>query len=215
MDSDDDGYLSEILEKAERNKSYIEPLLFARPDGLPMTFEILDFNFKIKQFIEENGGIVVDSENDAFKENTIKLCSRDSTGIISDDIFDEQFIYDSIATNAIGNLDDYRLGKSVTLDEDEVDPTDILLGYKGWNNKKPCVEVEKEVGESQPSKFETNEPDLTFHYCDVEQTEIGSLKTEDELWEARPPSQVYISQDPEEGFLGKSDMTMANQIWDK
>ena len=73
MDSDDDLHLLECLDQAERS----DPLLFTRPDGLPIAFDNLDSDKDTKEIIKEHGGIVVDrycaSVN--FKENIIKICS--------------------------------------------------------------------------------------------------------------------------------------------
>ena len=51
MDSDDDLFLSKCLDKAEKMRSDSDPLLFARPDGLPMAFENLDFDHKNSSII--------------------------------------------------------------------------------------------------------------------------------------------------------------------
>lgn len=193
MDSDDDLCLVESLDEAERRGSDI--LLFARPDGYPMAFVNLDHDFKTTEIIEAHGGIVVDRNQDIFKRNTIKVCSKDSTYDSSEDIFDKLFIYDSLRENKIGNLDDYRLSRSVEDDEVENDPTDILLGYDVWTYKKPFVDVEEKDNECLPSSVEIKENNETYDYCDIKQKE--PLKTEDELWEAREPYQVYVSQDPE------------------
>ena len=204
MDSDDDSYLSECLDQSVKKGQDGDPDLFARPDGLPMAFENLDFDYKISEMIEAHGGIVVDSYNEEFKENTIKICSRDSTYNTSQDVFDKLFVYDSITTNNLVKLSDYRLSKSVQCRDVEYDPEDILLGYKRWKEIKPFSGVEDEDEEcQQESNIEMKESDQSFQNCEFEET--GSLKTEDELWEAREPHQVYISQDPEE-HLGDCEM---------
>ena len=202
MDSDDDVYLSECLYQEERKISDGDITLFARPDGLPMAFENLDFDYTLTQMIEDHGGIVVDSVNEAFKENTIKICSHDSTALhVTEDAFDKLFIHDSLKEHNIVNLNDYRLTKSGRFDNFDYDPIDILLGYKGWNEIKPYEEEEGQDKESQPDlNIEFRECDDAFQYCELE--EAGSLKTEDELWEGREQHQVYVSQDPEEEHLG-------------
>ena len=84
--------------------------LFSRPDGLPMAFENLDFDYTLTQMIENHGGIVVDSVNEAFKENTIKICSHDSTALnVTEEAFDKLFIYHSLKEQNIVNLSEYRL----------------------------------------------------------------------------------------------------------
>ena len=202
MDSDDDVYLCECLHQEERKISDGDTILFTRPDGLPMAFENLDFDYTIKHMIEEHGGIVVDSVNETFKEHTIKICSHDSTALhVTEDAFDKLFIHDSLKEHNIVNLNDYRLTKSGRFDKFDYDPIDILFGYKGWNEIKPSEEEEGKVKESQPDlNIEFRERDDTFEYCEL--GEAGSLKTEDQLWEGREPHQVYVSQDPEEGPLG-------------
>ena len=202
MDSDDDVYLCECLHQEEKMIGVGDPILFTRPDGLPMAFENLDFDYKIKNMIEEHGGIVVDSGNETFKEHTIKICSHDSTALhVTEDAFDKLFIHDSLKEHNIVNLNDYRLTKSGRFDKFDYDPIDILFGYKGWNEIKPSEEEEGKVKESQPDlNIEFRECDDAFQYCELE--EAGSLKTEDELWEGREPHQVYVSQDPEEEHLG-------------
>ena len=206
MDSDDDVYLCECLHQEERKISDGDTILFARPDGLPMAFENLDFDYTIKHMIEEHGGIVVDSVNETFKEHTIKICSHDSTALhVTEDAFDKLFIHDSLKEHNIVNLNDYRLTKSGRFDKFDYDPIDILFGYKGWNEIKPSEEEEGQVKESQPDlNIEFRERDDTFEYCEL--GEAGSLKTEDQLWEGREPHQVYISQEPEEDPLGDFEM---------
>ena len=102
MDSDDDGYLCECLQQEEKMIGVGDPLLFTRPDGLPMAFENLDFDYTVKNIIEEHGGIVVDSVNEAFKENTIKICSHESTALhVTEDAFDNLFIHDSFIKKSL------------------------------------------------------------------------------------------------------------------
>ena len=201
MDSDDDGYLYECLQQEEKMIGVGDPLLFTRPDGLPMAFENLDFDYTVKNIIEEHGGIVVDSVNEAFKENTIKICSHESTALhVTEDAFDNLFIHDSLKNHNIVDLNNYRLTKSGRFDKFDYDPIDILFGYTGWNEIKPSDEEEGKVKESQTDlNIESRERDDTFEYCEL--GEAGSLKTEDQLWEGREPHQVYVSQDPEEGPL--------------
>ena len=202
MDSDDDVYLCECLQQEEKKIIDGDPILFTRPDGLPMAFEDLDFDNTIKNMIEEHGGIVVDSVNDTFKEHTIKICSQESSALyVTEDAFDKLFIHDSLKEHNIVNLNDYRLTRSGRFDIFEYDPNDILFGYKGWNEIKPSEEKEGKVKESQTElNSEYRELDDTYEDCDI--GEAGSLKTEDQLWEGREPHQVYVSQDPEEGPLG-------------
>ena len=194
MDSDDDMYLCECLHQEERMISVGDPILFTRPDRLPMAFENLDFDYTIKKLIEEHGGIVVDSVNKQFKENTIKICSHDSTALnVTEDAFDKSFIYDCLKEHNLVNLDDYRLKKSGRFDKGDYDPIDILLGYIGWKEIKASEEEEAQYKESQPD-------------LNIELEVAGSLKTEDQLWEGREPHQVYISQEPEEDPLGDFEM---------
>ena len=204
MDSDDDVYLCECLQQEEKKIIDRDPILFTRPDGLPMAFENLDFDYTIKKLIEEHGGIVVDSEehggivvdsvNKQFKENTIKICSHDSTALnVTEDAFDKSFIYDCLKEHNLVNLDDYRLKKSGRFDKGDYDPIDILLGYIGWKEIKASEEEEAQYKESQPD-------------LNIELEVAGSLKTEDQLWEGREPHQVYISQEPEEDPLGDFEM---------
>ena len=102
MDSDDDVYLCECLQQEEKKIIDRDPILFTRPDGLPMAFENLDFDYTIKKLIEEHGGIVVDSVNKQFKENTIKICSHDSTALnVTEDAFDKLFIYDCLRNSIV------------------------------------------------------------------------------------------------------------------
>ena len=194
MDSDDDVYLCECLHQEEKMISVGDPILFTRPDGLPMAFENLDFDYTIKKLIEEHGGIVVDSVNKQFKENTIKICSHDSTALnVTEDAFDKLFIYDCLKEHNLVNLDDYRLKKSGRFDKGDYDPIDILLGYIGWKEIKASEEEEAQYKESQPD-------------LNIELEVAGSLRTEDQLWEGREPHQVYISQEPEEDPLGDFEM---------
>ena len=136
MECDDDEWLVQCLEQAEEGG--VDPLLFTRPEGLPMVFENLDCDNKTKELIEAGGGVVVNRENDSYKINTIKIKfpGDDETNNYSEDIFDKQFIYDSFRRNRIANLVDYRLNKPVQFDEVEYDPLDVLLGYKSWNDVK-------------------------------------------------------------------------------
>ena len=202
MDSDDDVYLSECLYQEESKISDGDITLFSRPDGLPMAFENLDFDYTLTQLIEDHGGIVVDSVNEAYKENTIKICSHDSTALnVTEEAFDKLFIYHSLKEQNIVNLSEYRLTNSGRFETVDYDPIDILCGYKGWNEIKPHEEEDKE---SQPElNIEFRECDA-FRYCKLE--EGGSLKTEDGLWEAREPHQVYVSQDPEKDHLEEFEM---------
>ena len=205
MESDDDLYLLECLNQAERS----DLLLFTRPDGLPMAFDNLDSDEETKEIIYEHGGIVVDSvlASNIFKENTIKICNSDTTYDTSEEIFDKRFIYDCLKTNNICDLDNYRLNKRVQFFEVAYDSIDVLLGYKGWDDVKLFREVEQEDAESPlPSTVEIKEDESSMDYSDLEQ--IGSLKTEDEVWEARAPEQVYISQDPEKEVVGTCEVEM-------
>ena len=153
MDSDDDVYLCECLHQEEKMIGVGDPILFTRPDGLPMAFENLDFDYTIKHMIEEHGGIVVDSVNKEFKENTIKICSHDSTALnVTEDAFDKSFIYDCLKEHNLVNLDDYRLKKSGRFDKGDYDPIDILLGYIGWKEIKASEEEEAQYKESQDTE---------------------------------------------------------------
>ena len=206
MDSDDDMDLLEYLHEFERSGP--DPLLFSRPDGLPMAFDNLDSDDYIKEIINECGGIVVDRDlaSDIFKEHLVKICSRDTAHDISEEVFDKQFIYDSLKTNSICNLDNYRLNKCAQVYGVAYDPTDVLLGYKEWNDVKLLKEVKQEDSDSSlPSTIEIKKDDRIIEDYDVEQ--IGSLKTEDEIWESRAPDagQVLISQDSEKELVGTSD----------
>ena len=99
MESDDDLDLVECLERAE--DAECDCLLFARPDGLPMAFVDLDCDNKTTEKIKTHGGIVVESADERFKENSIKICSHDGRYKISEDIFDRLFIYDSLKLDSL------------------------------------------------------------------------------------------------------------------
>lgn len=209
MDSDDDMDLLEYLHEFERSGP--DPLLFSRPDGLPMAFDNLDSDDYIKEIINECGGIVVDRDlaSDIFKEHLVKICSRDTAHDISEEVFDKQFIYDSLKTNSICNLDNYRLNKCAQVYGVAYDPTDVLLGYKEWNDVKLLKEVKQEDSDSSlPSTIEIKKDDRIIEDYDVEQ--IGSLKTEDEIWESRAPDQVFVSQDSEKELVGTSYLEIEN-----
>ena len=193
MESDDDLYLVEYLERAEEAKS--DCLLFARPDGLPMAFVDLDCDIKTSEKIKAHGGIVVDCADERFKENAINICSHNGTYDISEDTFDKLFIYDSLRSNKIGKLIDYRLNKSIQFGEVEYDPLDILLGYQSWNDVKTFTEFEEDEECPSPMIRMSENDRILFDDCGFEQT--GLLQTEDEIWEARTPDQVYVSQNPE------------------
>ena len=183
-DSEEDMYLVQSLVEVE-NKLMHNPLLFARPDGLPMAFHIVDDDGNVKSRIEDCGGVVVGQNSDMYEDNVIKICSGNSKSIDNiEDVFDVEFIYESIKQGNIVNLGNYRISNSLRMPT--YDPTDVLLGYKTWNN----IEITEEIGDEKLVVGNMAKSEIT-------DDENEELITEDEIWESRNPEHIYESQEPD------------------
>ena len=138
---DDDQILVECLNKAE--KVYEDPLLFARENGHPMTFYMIDYDQSVKDKIEAHGGVVIDEGVEIFRNSSVVLGNDSLTNMIpSQERFDKKFIYESINQNRIVNLADYKINHLSKFAN--YNPTEILFGEKTWDDIEEANEVDEE-----------------------------------------------------------------------
>ena len=140
---DDDQILVECLNKAEKVHEIEDPLLFARENGRPMTFYMIDYDQCVKDKIEAHGGVVLDQDVETFRNSSVVLCNDSLTNMISSqERFDKKFIYESINQNRIVNLADYKINHVSKFAK--YNPTEILFGEKTWDDVKTAIEVDEE-----------------------------------------------------------------------
>ena len=163
MDNDDfNEILVKNLIKAEKEEVK-DPLLFAREDGLPMTFYMVDYDQGVKDKVEEYGGVVVDQDTEIFRNSSIVLCNNSLTNMMSNkERFDKKFINECVNQNRIVDLAEYKINH--TSNFSKYDPTEILFGEKTWDQVGILKEVDEEINRIVDLSCEEifNEGDVTL-----------------------------------------------------
>ena len=119
--------------------SLSDPLLFVRPYGLPAVFMMLtrdEQSKKLKQLIEERGGVLLDRPNNMYKDNVIRLQGQREVYLKRDlDIFNSKYIFDCVENDELlSNLNDYKIKSHIPSCYSQYDAIDILLGYRKWSD---------------------------------------------------------------------------------
>ena len=126
-----------------------DPELFIRPDGLPMVFVMLPGRSScevtratIKKDIEMRGGVLLDTRDSIYAENSILLLGKNEVPHRYQEMFDHRFIMDCIYENMIlPNMLDYRVTRK-THSFKSYDPLDILHGYRNWSDLETVTQGE-------------------------------------------------------------------------
>ena len=126
-----------------------DPELFIRPDGLPMVFVMLPgrsscevTRASLKRDIETRGGLLLDTRDSIYSENSILLLGKNEIPHRYQEMFDHRYIMDCIYENTIlPNMLDYRVTRR-TLSFKSFDPLDILHGYSKWSDLETVTQGE-------------------------------------------------------------------------
>jgi hypothetical protein len=141
----------------------LDPELFIRPDGLPMAIMItykgrMEETQKVKQLVEERGGVVFDRPSLAYRDNMVRLLVGGEVSLRRDqDMFDHRYVLDCLKEDMILPIMlDYRINSHLPSILEQYDPVDVLLGYKRW---KDITEVEGEkVSDIEEDDFDADPP---------------------------------------------------------
>ena len=122
--------------------------LFMRPDGLPMVFVMApgrsscEARASIKNDIEMRGGLLLDTGDSIYAENSIHLLGKNEIPHRYQEMFDHRFVLDCIYENTIlPNMLDYRVTRK-THTFKSYDPLDILHGYSKWSDLESVMQGE-------------------------------------------------------------------------
>ena len=216
MDDQDDVWMVQHLNVVEEDE---DPLLFIRPDGIPMAFfyHYTDYDLKFK--VEDRGGVLLIEEYQLFNDNMIKLCSDKLEHMKStEEQFDKKFIDDCIKENKIVNLRNYRMNSSSKFAD--YDPIDVLCGYISWNEvEEISTEYEDDVWQVTQSVVYDDgdylsEDDVLGRSLLNEAPTNWELLTEDEAVSYGikfEKSEGYLSEDD---VLGRSLLNEAPTNWE-
>ena len=122
--------------------------LFMRPDGLPMVFVMApgrstcEARASIKKDVEMRGGLLLDTGDSIYAENSILLLGKNEIPHRYQEMFDHRFVLDCIYENTIlPNMLDYRVTRK-TQTFKSYDPLDILHGYSKWSDLETVTQGE-------------------------------------------------------------------------
>lgn len=142
MEDQDDLWMVQCLKTVEKDCE--DPLMFVRPDGIPMAFYFPHIENDLKLKIEDRGGVLLSEEYPLFSDNLIRLCNDKLEHMMStEEQFNKKFIYDCIKENKLVNLVNYRMNYSSKFAD--YDPLDVLCGYKSWAEVEEDIFTEDEV----------------------------------------------------------------------
>merc|ERR1719318_1654967 len=93
---------------------------------------------KLKQLVEERGGVMLDQPSLAYKDNMVRMLVGGEVSLRRDlDMFDYRYVLDCVKEDRIlPNLLDYRINAHLPsiIQQHDPGPVDVLLGYKRWRD---------------------------------------------------------------------------------